>query len=59
MHKHTKQVSFRLPAETIARLDAIKDRDGIPLSEQIRRAITLWFAQRDKAMPIKRQTVNP
>ena len=36
--------SLELPSELKAGLDAVKDRDGVPLSEQIRRAIRTWLA---------------
>jgi hypothetical protein len=38
-----KFVTFRIPDEMYANLEAIKARDGIPYSEQIRRALTLWL----------------
>jgi predicted transcriptional regulator len=58
MQKHTTQVSFRLSKDTHAALDAIKARDGIPLSEQLRRALQLWLDQQarqqaDVAMIVK------
>lgn len=43
MRKHIKQISFRLTPEVAAQLAAIKERDGVPLSEQIRRAVLLWI----------------
>lgn len=43
MQTHIKQVSFRLPAETLEALDQIKKRDGVPVSEQVRRALQLWI----------------
>jgi len=41
-----KQTAFRLDAEIIAGLQAIKERDGIPLSEQVRRALNAWLAEK-------------
>jgi hypothetical protein len=35
--------SLRLDPELAFRLKVIKARDGIPESEQIRRALRLWF----------------
>lgn len=40
-------VSFRLTEEMRDQLRRIKERDGIPLSEQFRRAIQQWIAQRE------------
>lgn len=39
-----KLVAFRLDPEIIAGLDAVKVRDGVPASEQIRRALRAWLA---------------
>ena len=36
-------ISIRLDADHSRLLKAIKARDGIPESEQIRRALMLWF----------------
>jgi hypothetical protein len=44
--KHTETVNLRIPAEMRAALDAIKARDGIPYSEQLRRALQLWLDQK-------------
>ena len=49
MAAQTKQVSFRFSPEVRAALEAIKRRDGIPLSEQLRRAVQLWIAAKQKA----------
>jgi antitoxin component of RelBE/YafQ-DinJ toxin-antitoxin module len=37
-----KQTAFRLDEEILAALHAIKERDGIPISEQVRRALKAW-----------------
>ena len=44
-------ISLRLDAEHSRLLKAIKARDGIPESEQIRRALMLWFAQKGVLKP--------
>jgi hypothetical protein len=41
-----KQTAFRIDPEILAGLQAIKSRDGIPLSEQVRRALSWWLEQR-------------
>jgi predicted DNA-binding protein len=49
MHRHAKQVSFRLPDDMQEALTVIKDRDGIPFSEQLRRALKKWIEDKDIA----------
>jgi hypothetical protein len=39
---------LRLPADALEQLRSIKERDGIPVSEQMRRGIQLWIAQQQK-----------
>jgi hypothetical protein len=46
----TKHVSFRFEPGVIAALDAIKRRDGIPVSEQVRRAVDAWIALHARAV---------
>jgi hypothetical protein len=41
MSKRTTTV--RIDEELLTGLQAIKDRDGVPISEQIRRAIDSWL----------------
>lgn len=48
---HIKQVSFRLPAELIAAMENIKTIDGMPVSEQIRRALKVWIEERKNPQP--------
>jgi len=45
--------AFWISPDQKAALRAVKDRDGIPVSEQIRRAIDLWLEvkARDEAAP--------
>jgi len=38
-----KQTAFRIEPEILEGLQAVKDRDGIPLSEQVRRALRAWL----------------
>jgi antitoxin component of RelBE/YafQ-DinJ toxin-antitoxin module len=42
----TRPVNFRLKEEILAQLQAIKERDGIPVSEQVRRALQAWIAEK-------------
>ena len=50
MQTQVKFVSFRIPEDTYQALDALKVRDGIPLSEQMRRALQLWLEQKGVAV---------
>ncbi len=38
-----KARTFRIDDELIEGMDAVKERDGVPLSEQVRRAIRTWL----------------
>ena len=49
-----ERFEFWIDPEARKGLEAIKDRDGVPVAEQIRRAIAAWLADRDtttKAAP--------
>jgi len=41
-----KLTNFRLEDELLEALQRIKDRDGIPISEQVRRALRAWIEQK-------------
>jgi len=57
-----RQTNFRLEEELLEALQLIRDRDGIPVSEQVRRAIKAWIeahgvtvrAERKRAVTRKR-----
>lgn len=38
-----RQTAFRIEPEILEGLQAVKDRDGIPISEQVRRALREWL----------------
>ena len=40
------QINFYIPVDLRHALDVIRERDGIPLSEQMRRAVRLWVEQK-------------
>jgi len=46
-----KLAAFRLPDELIASLQAIKERDGIPVAEQVRRALETWVQSKGVKKP--------
>ncbi|MBK9241583.1 MAG: ribbon-helix-helix protein, CopG family [Acidobacteria bacterium] len=41
-----KQTAFRIDADVLDGLKAIKERDGVPVSEQVRRALSAWVESR-------------
>jgi Ribbon-helix-helix protein, copG family len=40
-------LTFRVEEDVLAAMERLKDRDGIPYSEQIRRALRFWLAEKD------------
>jgi len=48
-----KRYSFWIDAEQADGLKAVKDRDGVPESVQIRRALNEWLQNRGVMKPIK------
>ena len=44
-------VTFRPDEDILAAMEAIKERDGIPYSEQIRRALREWLQQKQVLFP--------
>jgi uncharacterized protein (DUF4415 family) len=38
-----KQTNFRIDPDILEGLQEVKERDGIPLSEQMRRALRAWL----------------
>jgi predicted DNA-binding protein len=41
-----KQTAFRLPADILDAMQRIKEQDGMPQSEQVRRALREWLGNR-------------
>ena len=39
----TEQTAFRLDMDLMEGLRTVKERDGIPISEQVRRAVKAWL----------------
>jgi hypothetical protein len=46
-----RPITFRLDADLIAGLQQVKTRDGIPVSEQVRRAVRWWL--KEKGVTVK------
>ena len=42
----TQQLMVRVPRDQYDSLRAIHERDGVPMAEQIRRAIAAWLDER-------------
>jgi hypothetical protein len=56
--------AFRLEREQLAALRTIRDRDGIGVSEQVRRALDLWIElkltqKRDRKRASTRKRLSP
>jgi Ribbon-helix-helix protein, copG family len=50
----TKRLTnFRIDEELLGGLQAIREREGIPVSEQVRRAIQAWLALKGGATKTK------
>jgi hypothetical protein len=54
-----KPTNFRLEEELLSALQFIKERDGVPVSEQVRRAITAWVEARGVLLKSARQRARP
>jgi hypothetical protein len=39
--------TFRIDSELLEGLRQVKERDGVPISEQVRRALLLWLESKD------------
>ena len=53
-----KQTAFRLDEDLLGALQAIKVRDGIPLSEQVRRALLAWAEAKGVMKPERKRAVT-
>jgi predicted DNA-binding protein len=41
-----KQTAFRIEPEILNGLQVVKERDGVPLAEQVRRALRAWLEEK-------------
>lgn len=46
MSPKTKIITFRPDDDVYAAMDALRVRDGVPLSEQVRRALRVWLEEK-------------
>jgi hypothetical protein len=51
-------VSFRLEDEIVHGLKFVQERDGIPQTEQVRRALRAWLAERGVLAPPPTKTAR-
>lgn len=51
--------AFRVAPEIMAGLRAVKDRDGIPLSVQVHRALETWLASKGVNIKTAPRRVSP
>ncbi len=50
-----RPANFRLESELLEGLQQVRDRDGIPVSEQVRRAIRAWLSEKGAAVKAERK----
>jgi hypothetical protein len=50
-----KQTAFRIDPDILRGLQVVKERDGVPLSEQVRRALRAWLEKRGVGLKAERQ----
>lgn len=50
-----KPTTFRMETEIMAALAEIRDRDGVAVSEQVRRALRLWIDSKGVAVKSERK----
>lgn len=54
-----KPTNFRLETEIMDALQAIRERDGVPVSEQVRRALKKWIEEKGVEIKADRKRVAP
>lgn len=52
----SRLTNFRLDTELLDALQRIKDRDGVPISEQVRRALIAWLETKGEAVGGSKKT---
>ncbi len=50
-----KQSNFRIDSDVIEALNRIKERDGVPVSEQVRRALRAWLETQGELKPERKR----
>lgn len=54
-----KQTAFRIEPDILDGLQAIKERDGVPISEQVRRALRRWVEEKGVMQKPASRRVSP
>jgi hypothetical protein len=49
-----RPANFRVEQEILEALRRIKERDGVPVSEQLRRALLAWIREKGEAVEVKK-----
>lgn len=49
--KHDRPMNFRIGNDLLTGLRTVRERDGIPVSEQVRRAVRAWLIERRVIAP--------
>ncbi len=50
-----KPATFRLESELLEALQEVKERDGLPVTEQVRRAVIAWLETRGVKIKTERK----
>ena len=50
-----KPATFRIESELLDVMQGLRERDGVPVSEQVRRGILLWLAQKGVTVKTERK----
>lgn len=53
MPSQIRQTAFRLPADIADAMRRVKEDEGIPQSEQVRRALREWLEKRGALKPVR------
>ena len=51
--------TFRVDSELLEGLRQVKERDGVPISEQVRRALLMWLESKDVTVKAAPRRVRP
>jgi hypothetical protein len=53
-----KPATFRLETELLDAMQGLREREGVPVSEQVRRGILLWLEQKGVTVKTERRTAT-
>jgi len=59
MPSNKKQTAFRIDPDILQRMQDLKTRDGIPLSEQVRRALREWLDSKGITRAERKRAATP